>query len=108
MSDKKEMRVQHLTCKRYGQSVEYVTAIINKFDPEMHNKIVIEHVPVTQLQSLQERLDIAVEALKKVNDHAESCALFIYDKRGCTCFYKDTNKALKKIENLSKNDKEGR
>lgn len=89
MSDKKEMRVQHLTCKRYGQSVEYVTAIINKFDPEIHNKIVIEHVPVTQLQSLQERLDIAVGALEEIIENTNGGHWF-------------AEQAIKRIEGLSR------
>jgi regulator of replication initiation timing len=33
-------------------------------------------------------------ALELVNDHAETCSIFVYDEKGCTCFYDKIKKVL--------------
>ncbi len=48
---------------------------------------------------LQSKLDIAVEALDTVNDHADSCHIFIFDETNCTCFYEKAVQALKELKN---------
>lgn len=50
-----------------------------------------------RIGELEQENNIMRETLSLVNDHAESCAMFIYDARGCTCFYERTQQALEKV-----------
>lgn len=38
-------------------------------------------------------------ALELVDDHAESCAIFVYNGSGCTCFYEKINEIKGKLLN---------
>ena len=49
MSEKKEMRVQYLTGRRLGKSIEQIHSMLARYDKNIHDKIVIEVVPTTQL-----------------------------------------------------------
>ena len=47
---------------------------------------------------LQKDIRILKEALSLVNEHAETCAIFIRDNRCCTCFYEKIKKINKEDE----------
>ena len=49
-------------------------------------------------EKLEAENKILKDALESVNDHAETCSIFVYDEKGCTCFYEKILKILEKIK----------
>ena len=44
-------------------------------------------------EEVQKMLKEKDDLLALVNDHAETCAIFIYDERPCTCFFEKIQEA---------------
>lgn len=54
-------------------------------------------IKTQKIKKLEQENKIMREGLISVNDHAESCAIFIYNEKGCTCFYEKAQQALEKV-----------
>lgn len=40
------------------------------------------------------KIDKLETLLKSVNEHAETCSIFIYNEKGCTCYYEKIREYL--------------
>lgn len=47
-------------------------------------KVIADHI-----SDLEKQNKLMRKLLKSVNDHAETCSIFIYNDKGCTCYYEN-------------------
>jgi hypothetical protein len=66
MNDK-ELEIQYRTPSRIGRSFNFITAMLSRFDPNIHDKIKITIVSTSEVEALQQENAKLKERLKDVD-----------------------------------------
>lgn len=64
------------------------------------NRILNSHYKASnEYLKIVTKLNEANEVIDSIHDHAESCSIFIYDDRGCTCHFDKVEEYKQRIKN---------